>query len=253
MGKLSAFFENAINESQDEPKFKEEVERAYRNCCRLKIPQRKAADMVGVSRTTMNRTPRTPQDAARPAPPNKLSVVERAAILDVLNSPECVDLTDAGPMPSYSMTACIWVLYQRFTGGSSMKNRLNTRNVAAENLVRSILKRKPPPVRSFLWDITKTADPVRTALRRLASLSLMDRYLFCSISVALYATGKSGHGSEMMESSAAPWNSWSFHRTRNSSIERPSRLFLSRIGEATRSTRQRWLWLAPIHQSLFGL
>lgn len=65
------------------------MKRAYQQLLQIKIPQRKAADMIGVSRTTMNRTP---QDAARPAPPNKLSVVERAAILDVLNSPKCVDL-----------------------------------------------------------------------------------------------------------------------------------------------------------------
>lgn len=78
------------------------MKRAYQQLLQIKIPQRKAADMVGVSRTTMNRTPRTPrtpQDAARPAPPNKLSVVERAAILDVLNSPECVDMA---PMQVYA-------------------------------------------------------------------------------------------------------------------------------------------------------
>ncbi len=138
------------------------MKRAYHHLLVIKIPQRKAADMVGVSRTTMNRTPSKLQDAARPAPPNKLSTVERAAILDVLNSPECVDLA---PMQVYAKLLDDGV----YLGSLSTFYRvLNENRLVKER--RRLAKHKPrsipeleatAPGEVLSWDITKLAGPVK--------------------------------------------------------------------------------------------
>lgn len=138
------------------------MKRAYHHLLVIKIPQRKAADMVGVSRTTMNRTPSKLQDAARPAPPNKLSVVERAAILDVLNSPECVDLA---PMQVYAKLLDDGV----YLGSLSTFYRVLTENRLVKER-RRLAKHKPrsipeleatAPGEVLSWDITKLAGPVK--------------------------------------------------------------------------------------------
>ena len=53
---------------------------------------RAAAGLVGVSRATATRKPRTPVAAPVSVPANKLSVLERAKILHVVNSDRFVDL-----------------------------------------------------------------------------------------------------------------------------------------------------------------
>ena len=155
------------------------MKRAYQQLLQIKIPQRKAADMVGVSRTTMNRTPRTPsklQDAARPAPPNKFSVVERAAILDVLNSPECVDMA---PMQVYAKLLDDGL----YLGSLSTFYRvLNENRLVKER--RRLAKQKPrsipelevtAPGEVYSWDITKLAGPVK------------GKYFDCYLMVDIYS------------------------------------------------------------------
>lgn len=155
------------------------MKRAYQQLLQIKIPQRKAADMVGVSRTTMNRTPRTPrtpQDAARPAPPNKLSVVERAAILDVLNSPECVDMA---PMQVYAKLLDDGL----YLGSLSTFYRVLTENRLVKER-RRLAKQKPrsipeleatAPGEVYSWDITKLAGPVK------------GKYFDCYLMVDIYS------------------------------------------------------------------
>ena len=63
----------------------------YRALTRRGVSTRTAAVLVGLSRSTATRTPRT--RVARPVsvPANRLDVLERARILAVVNSPRFVD------------------------------------------------------------------------------------------------------------------------------------------------------------------
>lgn len=65
---------------------------AYDQLRDLQVPTRKAAALVGVSRTTVYRKPAPPTDSPPDPPPNKLSPAERDQILEVLNSPQFVDM-----------------------------------------------------------------------------------------------------------------------------------------------------------------
>lgn len=65
---------------------------AYEQLVGLAVPTRRAAALVGLSRTTIYRKPAVPEDREPVEPPNKLSVAERAEILAALNSPQFVDL-----------------------------------------------------------------------------------------------------------------------------------------------------------------
>ena len=65
---------------------------AYEQLVGMDLPTRQAAGLLGLSRTTIYRKPAMPEYCEPVDPPNKLSTVERAEILAVLNSPEFVDL-----------------------------------------------------------------------------------------------------------------------------------------------------------------
>ena len=66
----------------------------YKTLTVATIPTRSAALLTGLSRATATRKPRipVPVPAAPPVPANKLNTLERARILQVVNSPEFVDL-----------------------------------------------------------------------------------------------------------------------------------------------------------------
>lgn len=152
------------------------MKRAYHQLLDIRIPQRHAADMVGVSRTTMNRKPVAPQDAPRPAPPNKLTHAERAAILDALNSAEWVDLA---PMQVYAKL----LDEGRYLGSLSTFYRvLNENRLVKER--RRLAKHKPraipeleatAPGHVLSWDITKLAGPVK------------GKYFDCYVMVDIYS------------------------------------------------------------------
>ena len=66
----------------------------YRELTVADVSTRAAAGLVGVSRATATRKPRTPLPvlATPVVPANRLSDIERARILTVVNSADCVDL-----------------------------------------------------------------------------------------------------------------------------------------------------------------
>ena len=149
---------------------------AYQRLLDIKIPQRKAAVIAGVSRTTMNRKPSKPQDTPRPAPPNKLSHVERAAILSALNSPEWVDMA---PMQVY---AKLLDEGQYLGSLSSFYRVLNENRLVKER--RRLARHKPraipeleanAPGEVYSWDITKLAGPVK------------GKYFDCYLMVDIYS------------------------------------------------------------------
>ncbi|PQZ93067.1 IS3 family transposase [Arthrobacter sp. MYb227] len=140
----------------------EEMKAAYHRLLAVQIPSRKAATLIGVSRTTMNRKPVPPRSLPRAAPPNKLSDAERAEILSVLNSPACVDLA---PMQIYAKL----LDEGTYIGSLSTFYRvLNENRLVKER--RRLATHKPrtipelvatAPGQVFSWDITKLSGPVK--------------------------------------------------------------------------------------------
>lgn len=135
---------------------------AYRELLVLKVPHRRAAALVGVSRTTANRKPAPPRDRSAVAPPNKLTPAERAAILAALNSTEFVDLA---PMQVYTKLLDAGV----YLGSLSTFYRVLEENRQVKE--RRRLAKHPPravpelvataPGQVLTWDITKLAGPVK--------------------------------------------------------------------------------------------
>jgi len=64
----------------------------YRELTGAGVPTRAAAVLVGVPRATAARTPRTPVLVRGRVPANKLTDIERARVLAVVNCPRFVDL-----------------------------------------------------------------------------------------------------------------------------------------------------------------
>lgn len=135
---------------------------AYHQLLAVKIPSRKAAALVGVSRSTMNRKPAPPRDAPRAAPPNKLSTAERAEILAALNSPELVDLS---PLQVYAKLlddgtylGSLSTFYRVLGENKQVKERRRL----AKHPSRAIPELEATvPGQVYSWDITKLAGPVK--------------------------------------------------------------------------------------------
>lgn len=138
------------------------MSRAYQLLLDVKIPSRKAAALVGVSRTTMNRKPAPPRDAPRSAPPNKLSTAERAQILSALNSAEFVDLS---PLQVYAklLDEGIYLgslsTFYRVLGDNKL---VKERRRLAKHQPRAIPELEATaPGQVYSWDITKLTGPVK--------------------------------------------------------------------------------------------
>jgi len=68
------------------------VDGHYRDLVDADVPSRAAAVLVGIPRATATRAPTTPQPKVSTVPANKLSALERAEILALVNSTDFVDL-----------------------------------------------------------------------------------------------------------------------------------------------------------------
>lgn len=152
------------------------------------MPTRQAASLLGLSRTTIYRTPTTPAERMPAAPPNKLSAMERAEILTVLNSPEFVDLA---PQQIYTKLLDQGV----YLGSPSTFYRILEENKQVKE--RRALAKHPPraipelvataPVQVLSWDITKLAGPVK------------GKYFDCYVMIDIYSrfiVGAHVHASE---------------------------------------------------------
>ena len=135
---------------------------AYKELLECGVPQRHAAVLAGVSRTTMNRKPAPPRDREAVVPPNKLSPAERAEILAAVNSPEFVDLA---PQQVYAKLLDAGI----YLGSVSTMYRVLEENQQVKE--RRRLAKHPPravpelvataPGQVITWDITKLAGPVK--------------------------------------------------------------------------------------------
>lgn len=135
---------------------------AYHGLRQQQVPTRQAASLAGVSGTTVYRKPAPPRETAAVTPPNKLSPVERVAVLAALNSPEFVDLA---PMQVYAKLLDAGV----YLGSLSTFYRVLEENKQVKE--RRRLAKHPPravpelvataPGQVLTWDITKLAGPVK--------------------------------------------------------------------------------------------
>jgi transposase InsO family protein len=136
---------------------------AYTQLTATGTSTRAAAHLTGVSRATaMRKPPAVAVPRVRVVPANKLSVLERARILSVVNSPEFVDLP---PIQIYARLLDEGI----YLGSTSTIYRVLAENAQVKE--RRRLARHPAraipelvatgPGMVFSWDITKLAGPIK--------------------------------------------------------------------------------------------
>jgi len=134
----------------------------YRELTGAGVPTRAAAGLVGVARATATRTPRTPVLVRGRVPANKLTDVERARVLAVVN---CSRFVDLHPIQIYAQLLDEGV----YLGSISTIHRILTANAQVKE--RRRLARHPAraipellatgPGQVYSWDITKLAGPIK--------------------------------------------------------------------------------------------
>lgn len=170
---------------------------AYDHLRDLQVPTRKAAALVGVSRTTVYRKPAPPVEHAPTAPPNKLSQAERDQILEVLNSPRFVDMA---PLQVYTKLldediylGSVSTFYRVLADNQQVKERRRL----ATHPPRAIPELEATaPNQVLTWDITKLAGPVKgTYFDCYVMLDIFSRYI---VGAHVHATESGVLAVEMM-------------------------------------------------------
>lgn len=135
---------------------------AYRQLVAASVPTRKAAVLVGLSRTTIYRKPAVPEDHEPVVPSNRLSTAERAEILAALNSPQFVDLA---PLQVYTKLldegiylGSVSTFYRVLAENQQVKERRRLAKHPARAIPELVAT---APGRVMSWDITKLAGPVK--------------------------------------------------------------------------------------------
>jgi len=151
----------------------------YRDLAGAGVPTRAAAVLVGVARATATRRPRpaTPTDARVPV--NKLSDVERAQILAVVNSDRFVDLP---PIQVYAhlldegvYLGSISTIYRVLAANAQVKERRRLARHPARTVPELVAT---GPGQVYSWDITKLAGPVKgTYFDAYVMIDIYSRYI----------------------------------------------------------------------------
>jgi len=165
----------------------------YRELIAVDVPTRAAAGLAGVSRATATRKPRVPLPVAAPAlvPANRLSDVERGRILEVVNSPDYVDLP---PIQIYArlLDAGIYLgsistIYRILAANKQVKERRRLARHPARAIPELVAT---GPGQVYSWDITKLAGPIK------------GKYFDCYVMIDIYSryiVGAHVHASESGE------------------------------------------------------
>jgi len=151
----------------------------YRELTGVGVPTRAAALLVGVPRASATRRPRTGVPGHRRAPVNKLSDVERAQILAVVNSPRFVDLP---PIQIYAhlldegvYVGSISTIYRVLAANAQVKERRRLARHPAR-VIPELAATAPGQV--YSWDITKLAGPVKgTYFDAYVMIDIYSRYI----------------------------------------------------------------------------
>jgi putative transposase len=152
----------------------------YRELTDRGISTRAAADLVGVARATATRKPSTtPLPAVVPVPANKLSPLERARILHVVNSDRFVDLP---PIQIYAQLldegvylGSISTIYRVLRENAQVKDRRRQARHPARAIPELVAT---GPGQVYTWDITKLAGPVKgTYFDCYVMIDIFSRYI----------------------------------------------------------------------------
>ncbi len=149
----------------------------YRELSATGVPTRAAAHLTGVSRATATRKPRAlPAHRAVVPPANKLDTSERARILEVVNSPQFVDLP---PIQIYAQLldagvylASISTIYRVLTENTQVKERRRLARHPARAIPELVAT---GPGQVYSWDITKLAGPIK------------GKYFDCYVMIDIYS------------------------------------------------------------------
>jgi len=151
----------------------------YRELTGAGVPTRAAAVLVGVPRATATRLPRTPVLVRGRVPANKLTDIERARVLQVVNCPRFVDLP---PIQIYAQLldegvylGSISTIYRILTENRQVKERRRLARHPAR-AIPELLATGPGQV--YSWDITKLAGPVKgTYFDAYVMIDIYSRYI----------------------------------------------------------------------------
>ena len=144
------------------------------------IPTRAAAELVGVARATATRKPSTTSlPAVVTAPANKLSPLERARILQVVNSPRFVDLPPiqifAQLLDEGVYLASISTIYRVLAENRQVKDRRRQARHPARAIPELVAD---GPGQVYTWDITKLAGPIKgTYFDCYVMIDIFSRYI----------------------------------------------------------------------------
>ena len=134
----------------------------YRELTGAGVATRAAAVLVGVARATATRTHRPPIRTGARAPVNKLSDVERAEILAVVNCPRFVDLPPvqiyAHLLDEGTYVGSISTIYRVLAANAQVKERRRLARHPARAIPELVAT---GPGQVYSWDITKLAGPVK--------------------------------------------------------------------------------------------
>ena len=151
----------------------------YRELTDAGVATRAAAVLVGVPRASATRRPRTGVPARRPVPVNKLSGVERAEVLAVVNSPRFVDLPPiqiyAHLLDEGTYVGSISTIYRILTANAQVKERRRLARHPARAIPELVAT---GPGQVYSWDITKLAGPVKgTYFDAYVMIDIYSRYI----------------------------------------------------------------------------
>jgi transposase InsO family protein len=160
----------------------------YRELTAVGVPTRAAAVLVGVSRATATRKPRTPAPPGARVPANRLTDAERAEVLEVVNSTRFVDLP---PIQIYAhlldegvYLGSISTIYRILGENAQVKERRRLARHPARAIPELVAT---GPGQAYSWDITKLAGPVKG--------KYFDAYVMIDI-YSRYIVGAHVHASE---------------------------------------------------------
>jgi len=170
----------------------------YRELTGAGVPTRAAAILVGVSRATATRRPRTPVVTRARVPVNKLTDAERAEVLAVVNSPRFVDLP---PIQIYAhlldegvYLGSISTIYRVLTANAQIKERRRLARHPARTIPELVAT---APGQVYSWDITKLAGPIKgTYFDAYVMIDIYSRYI---VGAHVHAAESAVLAAEMMK------------------------------------------------------
>ena len=170
----------------------------YRELTGAGVPTRAAAALVGVARATATRKPRIPVPSRARVPANRLTDVERAEILAVVNSPEFVDLPPiqiyAHLLDENTYIGSISTIYRVLAENAQVKERRRLARHPARAIPELVAT---APGQVYTWDITKLAGPVKgTYFDAYVMIDIYSRYI---VGAHVHATESSPLAVEMMQ------------------------------------------------------